>query len=88
MLGWLLLGAILGAAIITICVTYLDKSVAKDKLKSKNIKKGVVKDIVNSSGITHIKLDAIDEDGNEKQVEFEAQDYNSSEIRKGMTIVA
>ncbi|MDD3417058.1 MAG: hypothetical protein PHY47_24195 [Lachnospiraceae bacterium] len=88
MLGWLLLGAILGAAVITICVTYLDKSVAKDKLKAKNIKKGVVKDIVNSSGVTHIKLDAIDEDGNEKQVEFEAQDYNSSEIRKGMTIVA
>lgn len=88
MLGWLILGALFAAAVITICVAYLDKSVAKNKLKANNIKKGVVKDIVNSNGVTHIKLDAIDEDGNEKQVEFEAQDYNSSEIRKGITIVA
>lgn len=88
MLGWLLLGAILGAAVITICVSYLDKKVAKDKLRDKNIRKGVVKDIINSSGTTHIKLDAIDESGNEQQVEFEVNDYDSSEIRRGITIVA
>lgn len=88
MLGWLLLGALLTAAVITICVTYLDKKVAKDKLKEKCIKKGVVKDIIKSGSVTHIKLDAIDTDGNEQVVEFEADSYNASEIRKGMTIVA
>lgn len=88
MLGWLLLGALLTAAVITICVSYLDKKVAKEKLKEKSIRKGVVKDIVKSGNVTHIKLDAIDTDGNEKEVEFEADEYNSSEIRRGMTIVA
>lgn len=88
MLGWLLLGALLTAAVITICVTYLDKRVAKDKLNEKNIRKGVVKDIVKSGSVTHIKLDAIDTDGNEKEVVFETEDYDSSEIRRGMTIVA
>lgn len=37
MLGWLLLGALLTAAVITICVSYLDKKVAKEKLKEKSI---------------------------------------------------
>lgn len=87
MLGWLLLGALIGAAVITICVSFLNKNIAKDKLKEKNIKKGVVKEIVNSSGVKHIKLDAIDEEGNEKQVEFEVEDYDTSEICKGITIV-
>lgn len=88
MLGWLLLGALFTVAVITICVTYLNKRVAKDKLKEKGIRKGVVKDIVKSGSITHIKLDAIDTEGNEQEVDFEADDYDTSEIRKGMTIVA
>ena len=88
MLGCLLLGALLTATVITICVSYLDKKVAKEKLKEKSIRKGVVKDIVKSGSVTHIKLDAIDTDGNEQEVEFEAEDYDSSEIKKGMTIVA
>ena len=88
MLGWLLLGVLLTAAVITICVSYLDKNVAQEKFKEKSIRKGVVKDIVKSGSVTHIKLDAIDTDGNEQVVEFEADNYNSSEIRRGMTIVA
>lgn len=88
MLGWLLLGALFTAAVITICVSYLDKKIAKEKLKEKGIRKGVVKDIVQSGSVTHIKLDAIDTEGNEQEVEFEADAYDSSEIRKGMTIVA
>lgn len=88
MIGWLLLGAFLTAAVITICVSYLDKRVAKEKLKEKSIRKGVIKDICTSGGVTHIKLDAIDTSGNEQEVEFEAEDYDSSEIQRGMTIVA
>lgn len=88
MLGWLLLGALFTAAVITICVSYLDKKTAKEKLKEKNIRKGVIKKIVRSENVTHIKLDAIDTAGNEKEVEFEADAYDSSEIREGMLIVA
>ena len=87
MLGWLLLGALIGAAVITICVSFLNRNIAKNKLYEKNIKKGVVRDIVNSGQVTHIKLDAVDEDGNERQVEFEVDDYDASEIRRGITIV-
>ncbi len=86
MLGWLLFGALLTATIITICVSYLDEEVAEEKLKERSIRKGVVKDIINLGNVTHIKLDAIDTDGNEQAVEFETDDYNSFEIRKGMTI--
>ncbi len=88
MLGWLLLGALFTAAVIIICVSYLDKKTAMNKLREKSIHKGVVRDIFQSGNVTHIKLDAIDTDGNEKEVEFEADAYNSYEIRKGMTIVA
>lgn len=88
MLGWILLGVILGAAVITIVVSYLNKNVAEEKLREKNIRKGVIKDIVSSGGVKHVKLDAIDEDGKERQIEFEVEDYDSFEIRKGVTIVA
>ena len=88
MLGWLFCGALLTVAVITICVSYLDKNIAKEKLKEKSIRKGIIKDIVKSENVIHIKLDAIDTDGNEKEIEFEAEEYNPSEIKKGMTIVA
>lgn len=88
MLGWLLLGALFTAAVIVICVSYLDKKVAQQKLKEKSIRKGVVKDIIKSGSVTHIKIDAIDTSGYEKSVEFEVDDYNATEIRRGMTIVA
>ena len=88
MLGWLLLGALITAAVITICVSFLNKQVAKDKLRENNIKKGFIKEICKSSGITHIKLDAIDTDGNEQEVDIEADDYDENEIYEGMTIIA
>lgn len=86
MLGWLLFGALLGAAAIMIYVSYLDRSVAKKELKEKNIKKATIKQIVTSPDTKHIKLDAIDENGMEQEVEIEAEDYNKSEIWEGMTI--
>ena len=88
MLGWLLFGLLVGAAVITICVSFLDRKVAQDKMKENKIRKGVIKDIVKSSNVTHIKLDAIDEDGNEKKVEFEVENFDTTQIRKGVTIVA
>lgn len=86
MLGWLLLGALLTATVIVIAVSYLDKAVAKRKLKEKNIKKAVIKDIVNNSGVAVIKLDAIDDYGDNLSVEFETEDYDSYDIKRGATI--
>ena len=88
MLGWILLGVVIGADVITIVVSFLDKNVAKEKLQEKNIRKGVIKDIISDGGVKHVKFDAIDEEGNEQQVEFEVDDYDSTEIRRGITIVA
>lgn len=88
MLGWMLLGALLGAAVIMIYVSYLDRSTAKKELKERNISKARIKEIITSSGTAHIKLNAIDEDGVEHEVEIAADDYNKSEIREGMTINA
>lgn len=85
MLGWILLGLIVGAAII-ISVTYLDRNSASQELRKRNIWKSVVRDINKSGDVTHIKLDSIDEEGKEQQVEFEVESYNSSEIKKGTTI--
>lgn len=86
MLGWLILGALLGAAVVTICVSYLDTNVAKNKLREKNIRKAVVKNIIKSDGVIHVNLDALDEHGNEQKVEFETQDLNAYEICRGITI--
>lgn len=88
MLGWLLLGVLVGAVILTITVGHLDRYLAQRKLRDNNILKGVVKDIVFSSGVSHIKLDALNESGEEQQVVFEADSYDASEIRVGTTIYA
>ena len=88
MLGWLLLGALFTVAVVTICVVYLNADVAKQKMKEKGIKKGVIKDIIKSENVVHIKLDGLDTDGSEQEIEFEAESYDRKEIRKGMTIVA
>lgn len=88
MLGWLLLGALLTSTAIIIYVSYLDKKVAENKLKERNIRKGVIKDICESDNVTHIKIDAIDTSGNEQEVDIEAENYNPYEIRMGMVIVA
>ena len=60
MLGWLLLGALLTAAVITICVSYLDKKVAKEKLKGKSIRKGVVKEYENFAYQLYLLLSNIE----------------------------
>ena len=86
MLGWILLGAIIGIAVITIFVTYLDMNTADDKLKENGIKKAVVKDIVNDGGITHIHLDGFDEENHKKEIEIVADSCDSSEIYEGLTI--
>lgn len=86
MLGWLLFGALLGAAAIVICVTYLDKNVAKKELREKGMEQAFIKEIINDPHTCRIKLDAIDEDGEEHEVEIEAEDYDQDEIWQGMTI--
>ena len=86
MLGWLLLGAIFAAAVITITVTYLNKAAAKRKLAEKEIWKGSIKEILQSDSVTHIKLDAITDDGSEVEVDFETEDYDSDEIYEGAVI--
>lgn len=86
MLGWLLFGALLTVAVISITVVYLNKDIAEQELKKQNISKGVIKDIIKSGNVTHIKLDAIKEDGNEVEVDIESEDYNSSQIYRGVII--
>lgn len=80
MLGWLLLGALLTAAVVTIVVSYLSRSKAKDELRNRNIQKGVVKSIVRSGSVNHIKMDCLKEDGEEVEVDFEADDYDEDEF--------
>lgn len=88
MLGWLLLGALLTAAVLTICVPFLNRQIAKDKMRENGIKKGTIKEIITSNNVTHIKLDALKDDGTEQEVEFEVEGYDSGEIRKAITLVA
>ncbi len=87
MLGWILAGVLLAAAVITIYVSFLNKRVAREKLREQNMRKAQIRSICISDGVTHIKLDAIDTDGNEREVEFETDDYDESEIYKGAVIV-
>ena len=89
MLGWLLWGIIVGgavAAIIIITVSFLDEKKAQEELREKNIKKATVKDIVKDSGVTHIKLDGLDDEGNTVEVQFDTDSFDSSEIRRGTVI--
>lgn len=89
MLGWLLFGLTIGGAavaIITIAICYLDKAKAKIELKNRNIKRAIVRDIVNDPSVTHIKLDGLDEEGNEVEIQIDAVDYDSAEIKRGMCI--
>ena len=86
MLGWLLLGAFLTVAVITIAVSYLNRNTAARELRNRDILKGKIKDIVKSGSITHIKMDAIKDDGEEVEVDFETEDYDSYQIRRGIEI--
>ncbi len=89
MLGWLLWGLIIGAAAGAICivVSFLNKKTAKEELRNKNIKKATVRDIVKDPGVAHIKLDGIDEDGNEVDIQIDAEEYDTSEIKRGVVIL-
>lgn len=87
MLGWILLGAFLATAGLTIAVSYLNESIAQNKMRENQIKKGTIKDIVKSDGVTHIKLDALMDDGTEQKVQFEVDGgYDTQQIKRGITL--
>lgn len=89
-LGWALAaiaaGLIVGSVVIKIIVEFLDLATAKQKLKENRIKSGWIKEIVESDGIPHIKLEALDEDDNIREVEFEVQQYDRGTIKEGLQI--
>ena len=86
MLGWLLLGVLIGAAVITIAVSCLDKDTAKKEMKDRNIRKAVVREMSTSDGVHHVSLDALDENGNEQKIEFVAEDIIRNQIYEGAVI--
>lgn len=90
MLGWLIWGLVIGGAVaaIIITVSYLDKAKAENELKNKKIERATVRDIVRDSSVTHIKLDGLDEDGNEVEIQIDTEDYDSTEIKRGTIIYA
>ena len=87
MWGWLLAGLIIGAAIV-IVVSYLDKSVAKQKANAElpDAVKLKVKSIAKDGSTTRVKMSALDEyDNNINDIEFEADEV-SSDIYQGQQI--
>lgn len=87
MWGWLLAGLIIGAAIV-IVVSYLDKSVAKQKAHAEvpDAVKLKVKSIAKDGSTTRVKMSALDEyDNNINDIEFEADEV-SSDIYQGQQI--
>lgn len=90
MLGWLIWGLVIGGAVaaVVITVSYLDKAKAKNELKNKNINRATVRDIVKDPDVTHIKLDGLDEDGNEVEIQIDTEEYDSTEIKRGAVIYA
>lgn len=86
MFGWILLGLLAGAAVISIVVSYLDRDTVKETFKENNISHGTIKDIVHDGLVAHIKLDAIKEDGSEVKLDYEVEDYNRSQIREEVVI--
>ena len=87
MLGWLLLGAVIGAALV-IAVAYLSKSVAAEKVRPEisNAKKLLVKSIVKDGSTNRVKMSALDDyDNNIREVEFEADEV-SYDIYEGQKI--
>lgn len=90
MLGWLIWGLVIGGAVATIVITvsFLNKAKAKTELKNKNIKRATVRNIVKDPGVTHIKLDGLDEDDNEVEIQIDTEEYDSTEIKRGTVIYA
>lgn len=86
MLRWIVLATLLGLALITITVSYLNQQIAKEKLREYNIRKAVIKNIVKDKGVAHITLDGLDEEYNEQEVVIIADNYDIDEIYDGVII--
>ena len=86
MLGWIIAGMLLGAAIV-ITVSYLSASVAKQKAKEKcpNAVSLAIKSVCKSGSVNKVKMDALDSYGSKTEIEFEADDI-SNEIYTGNRI--
>ena len=85
MLGWILVAALIGAAVITITVTFLDKKIAESELQKIGSRKATVRSIVKDPNVTHIKLGALTDEDEEVRVEIDAS-YVSPDIYEGMVI--
>ncbi len=84
--GGLLIGAFLAAAVIHIVVSYLDIDTLLNELKSRRMKKAVVKKIATNQSVPHISLSALDEDEKEVEIDIEAEGYDQAEIYEGAEI--
>lgn len=88
MLGWIIAGLLFSAAVITICVSFLNTDVAKDKAKAKcpqavNL---AIKSVVKNGSVNVVKMDALDDDGDKiNEISFEADEI-SSDIYAGKRI--
>ena len=86
MLGWILLGAIVGIAIITIISPYLNRNIANRFLKDNKVVKASIRSLFKEKNITHINLDGLDEEYNETKIEIVTEAYDPSEIYEGVTL--
>lgn len=80
MLGWLIAGALIGAAVITICVTFLNTNVARDKARVEcpNVVSLAVRSVVKNGSVNVVKMDALDDDGDTiNEISFEADEVGS-----------
>lgn len=88
MLGWIIAGLLFSAAVITICVAFLNTDVAKDKAKAEcpQAVKLAIKSVVNNGSVNVVKMDALDDDGGKiNEISFEADEI-SSDIYAGKRI--
>lgn len=86
MLGWLIAGLLVGAAVITIVVSYLDYRTAQKKLKEQ-FGSGVqafVRSVTKDGSKHTIKMDALDDEGTTHEVEFQADEVE--DIHRGDVI--
>lgn len=87
MLGWIIAGILLGAAVV-ICVHYLSTSVAKEKAQEKcsDAVSVAIKSVLHNGNVNVVKMDALDEyDNTISEITFEADEI-SSDIYTGKKI--
>lgn len=91
MLGWALLGAgvvaVTAVVLLEINCDYINLKGIKKIFKKNDIKSGTVKKLVTDGKVTHISLDCLTENGIEKKVVFNTNDYNERQIRLKTRIV-